>query len=212
MTHAAFSELAQEEQTLSASRFLPSECDCKIRATWFYDKNEETLKTLDELFGMYEMSVGHGSNFLLNIGPDNHGKLPQADATRLSALGKRIRAVYGNPLPYRSMEREEENADAYSITHPDFDIKEWGVPPTSPLSNRLAITEDITEGQSVTSFKVYAHLPVYKKKRILIYEGKTIGHKLICTFSAIRASKFTLEITGHDGEYKILDMKAYFAK
>ncbi len=212
VSHVAFSELTQEEQALSASRFLPSECDCKIRATWFYDKNEETLKTLDELFGMYEMSVGHGSNFLLNIGPDNHGKLPVADAARLSALGKRIRTVYSNPLPYRAMEREAENADSFSITHSDFDITEWGVLPTSPLSNRLAITEDLREGQAVTSFRVYAHLPVYKKKRILIYEGKTIGHKHICTFSAIRASKFTVEITGHDGDYKLLDMKAYFAK
>jgi len=212
VSHVAFSELAQDEQALSASRFLPSECDCKIRATWFYDKNEETLKSLDELFGMYEMSVGHGSNFLLNIGPDHHGKLPAPDAARLSALGKRIRTVYGNPLPYREMEREADAPDSYSITHPDFDITEWGTLPTSPLSNRVAIREDLADGQSVTSFRLYAHLPCYKKKRILIYEGKTIGHKLICTFSAIRASKFTLEITGHDGDYKLIDMKAYYAK
>jgi len=161
---------------------------------------------------MYEMSVGHGSNFLLNIGPDHHGKLPAPDAARLSALGKRIRTVYGNPLPYREMEREADAPDSYSITHPDFDITEWGTLPTSPLSNRVAIREDLADGQSVTSFRLYAHLPCYKKKRILIYEGKTIGHKLICTFSAIRASKFTLEITGHDGDYKLIDMKAYYAK
>ena len=72
-----FSELATEEQKLTESMFLPAECDCKIRNTWFYDLNEETLKSVDELFGMYEMSVGHGSNFLLNIGPDHLGRLPK---------------------------------------------------------------------------------------------------------------------------------------
>ena len=84
-----YSELPKEEQKLSHALFLPSECDCKIRATWFYVLNEDTLKSVDELFGMYEMSVGHGSNFLLNIGPDNRGLLPDADAKRLLELGER---------------------------------------------------------------------------------------------------------------------------
>ena len=34
------------------------------------------VQTLDELIGMYEMSVGRGANFLLNIGPDALGRIP----------------------------------------------------------------------------------------------------------------------------------------
>jgi len=51
-----FSERTPEME-LSDSYFWTAECDCKMRSTWFYDNNEETLKTVDELFGMYEFSV-----------------------------------------------------------------------------------------------------------------------------------------------------------
>lgn len=207
----SFSQLATEEEKLSGARFLPAECDCKIRDTWFYDNNEETLKSLDELFGMYEMSVGHGSNFLLNVGPDNHGRLPAADAARLLALGQRIRAVYGRPLAFSSIKQEEGKENEFSIIHPDIHLS-WGDKLTVGLSNRVVISEDLTNGQSVTSFRLYAHLPCYRAKRICVFQGSTIGHKLICSFGAIRSAKYTLEVTGHDGEYTIADMKAYFAK
>lgn len=203
-----FSELATEEQKLSEAAFLPAECDCKIRHTWFYDDNEDTLKSVEELFGMYEMSVGHGSNFLLNIGPDSRGLLPEADGKRLLELGDRIRKTYSNPLEYSHI--TQEAPDAFSIVHTDFGMP-WGSPVRAPLSNRVEITEDLADGQSVKKFRLYAHLPVYQKKRILVYEGSTIGHKLICPFGAIRSPKFTLEILDHDGGYKLKSMKAYFA-
>lgn len=203
-----FSELATETQALSQAAFLPAECDCKIRHTWFYDDNEETLKSVSELFGMYEMSVGHGSNFLLNIGPDHRGLLPDADSERLLALGGKIRGVYSRPLNYTGIIQDGENS--FSISHTDFGMP-WGTPVHAPLSNRVELMEDLTEGQSVTRFRLYAHLPVYQKKRILIYEGTTIGHKLICHFGAIRSPKFTVEVLGHEGTYTLKSMKAYFA-
>ena len=101
-----FSELATEEQKLSEAVFLPAECDCKLRDTWFYDHNENTIKSVDELFGMYEMSVGHGSNFLINIGPDNRGLLPEADVKRILELGSRIKAGYSTPANFTPLESQ----------------------------------------------------------------------------------------------------------
>lgn len=205
-----FSELSTEEQKLSEAKFLPSECDCKIRDTWFYDNNEDTLKSLDELFGMYEMSVGHGSNFLINIGPDNRGLLPDADTRRVLELGRRIKESYGEALPYSAT---VQNGDSFIISHPIAEDKqEWKKPLHERLSNCIMLKEDISNGQSITSFKIYAYLPVYKKKRILVYEGRTVGHKVYCKFGAIRASKYEIEITGHDGEYRLTDVKAFFVK
>ena len=205
-----FSELATEEQLLSKASFLPAECDCKIRSTWFYDNNEDTLKSADELFGMYEMSVGHGSNFLLNIGPDNRGLLPEKDKKRLSELGERIRAYQTPVTELLPMERTGENE--YSIAVPDGQKAMWKVTPAVGLANRIVLMEDLTDGQAVTSFRLYAYLPSYQKKKILIYEGRTIGHKLICPFGAIRGSKYVLEITGAVREPRLHDMKAYLVK
>ena len=204
-----FSELATEEQKLSEAVFLPSECDCKLRATWFYDLNEDTIKSLDELFGMYEMSVGHGSNFLLNIGPDNRGLLPEADAERFLALGKRIRASYGQPLDFFAPVKE---GDTYIITHKEMDEPSWEMPTENHLSNTIVISEDLTNGQKISSFSVYAYLPHYKKKKIQVFEGKTVGHKVFCKFSPIRATKYEVVINASDGEHRITDITAFYVK
>ena len=204
-----FSELSTEEQKLSSAMFLPAECDCKIRNTWFYDDNEETLKSVDELFGMYEMSVGHGSNFLLNIGPDNRGLLPEADAERFLALGKRIRASYGQPLDFSAPVKE---GDTYIITHKEMDEPSWEIPTENHLSNTIVISEDLTNGQKISSFSVYAYLPHYKKKKIQVFEGKTVGHKVFCKFSPIRATKYEVVINASDGEHRITDIKAFYVK
>ena len=202
-----YSELAKEEQILSKAAFLPSECDCKLRATWFYDLNEDTIKTVDELFGMYEMSIGHGSNFLLNVGPDNRGRINEADMARLSELGEKI-AAYKKPLDIYSFEKISERE--YVLSLPEECAQSFKVSPRVGLANRLAICEDISDGQKIFSFRVWAYLPSYQRKRILLYEGRTIGHKVICQFGAIRASKYLIEITSFDGTPKLCDAKAYF--
>ncbi len=211
VSKTAFSQLAAEEEKLSSEKFLPAECDCKLRFTWFYDLNEESIKSVDELFGMYEMSVGHGSNFLLNIGPDNRGLLPEKDVERVLELGERIKVAYGSPLPYHDITKD---GDVYYMLHKERDTCPdwWTVPKASRLSNTLVIEEDLTHGQSVESFSVYGYLPQDCHAKILLFEGKTIGHKVICKFGAIRCSKYELVINRSNGEHAIKAMKAYFVK
>ena len=202
-----FSELAKEEQILTESHFLPAECDCRLRATWFYDNNEETIKSVDELFGMYEMSVGHGSNFLLNVGPDNRGLIADADLRPLRELGERIRQ-YRTAVALPEFQQTGERE--YTLAVAEENARAWKYDVQVGVANRIVLMEDLEDGQSVTSFRLWAYLPTYQKKKILIFEGKTIGHKLICHFGAIRGSKYVLEITGAEGTPKIRDMKAYF--
>lgn len=204
-----FSELAIEVQQLSQAAFLPSECDCKLRNTWFYDLNEDTIKSVDELFGMYEMSVGHGSNFLINIGPDNRGLLPDADVKRILELGRRIKENYTSPLPYDDFTKD---GDVYTMTHCDVGTPDWKKPSEARLSNCIMIKEDLTKGQSVESFSVYGYLPEYRDKKILLFEGKTIGHKVLCKFSPLRCSKYELVINSYSGDYTIKDIKAFYVK
>lgn len=209
VTETGFSELAKEDEKLSMAYFLPSECDARMRDTWFYTPNEETLKSVDELFGMYEMSVGHGSNFLLNVAPDPRGLLPSTDKKRLSELGERIKE-YSSPVDFPTFEQIGEKEYALSIA--DEERISWKYTPNRGLTNRIVIMEDLSDGASVTSFRLWAYLPTYQKRKILIYEGRTIGHKVICRFGAIRSSNFVLEITGASGKPKIKDMKPYFIK
>ena len=207
--YSDFSEKSTELEILDEAVFLPSECDCKIRNLWFIDDNENMIKSLDELFGMYEMSVGHGSNFLLNIGPDSRGLLSDADTKRFVELCDKIKASYSNPLPYTDAVKE---GNAYTIAHKEMDLPTWYHPGEEKLSNAVVIREDLTDGQKIESFSIYAYLPGYKTKKIQVFEGKTVGHKVICKFSPMRASKYEVVINSASGECKIRDIKAYYVK
>ena len=205
-----YSQLTEESIALGSAKFLPAECDCKLRGTWFYDHNEDTIKTLDELFGMYEQSVGRGSNFLINVGPDDRGLIPDADAQRMRELGEKIRQNYTVPVDFTAV--TEETAGVYSIENPDFDASKWGRREWAHLVNTLVLEEEISEGQSIKEFKVYANLPAYNSKRVLVYCGCTVGHKAICRFPAINTPKLTVEVTNADGTCNLTSVKAYYVK
>ena len=205
-----FSEKATESVVLSEASFLPAECDCKLRDTWFYDNNEDTIKSLEELFGMYEQSVGRGSNFLLNVGPDNRGRINERDAQRVFELGQRIKASYGQALDFCEVQKEGDGI--YSIATEGFDPKGYAQRAKARLVNTVVIEEDLREGQGVKEFKLYAHLPAYNFKRILIFNGSTVGHKLICRFPTVNTARLTMEVTRSDGACEIRKISAYLVK
>ena len=87
------------QSVFGGSRWLPIECDARIRATWFWKtNNEQTLKSVDRLMDMYYRSVGHGAVLLLNSTPDRSGLIPEADAQRAAEFGETIRRRLGTPI------------------------------------------------------------------------------------------------------------------
>src|SRR5699024_159720 len=106
-----FSILADSSNKLEEEMFMPAECDMMLRDTWFdCEENEDMIKTVDDLFGIYEYSIGRGANLLINAGPNRHGLLNEADITRLSEFGDRIRATYDHPMPYSNLYEDGENS------------------------------------------------------------------------------------------------------
>ena len=203
-TNLDFSVLATEKEAQDQKRYLPAECDCMLRDTWFdCADNEDTVKTAEELMGMYEMSVGRGANFLLNIGPNRHGLLNEKDRLRALEFGTLLKKRYGQPLAaFGDMIKENDNT--WTICLRDGEAK--------PLVNRAAIREDISEGDAVRSFRVYAQLPGYSGESICVYQGETIGHKAICLFPTIRTGKLTVEIVSAEGKTRLRDIRAYYAE
>ncbi len=206
-----FSMLATEKEKLARAKFLPSECDFKMRSTWFdCELNEDTIKEADELMGIYEMSVGRGANFLINIGPDRHGLLPEKDAQRLAEFGNMLKARYGQALPFGDVEKTADNE--WSIAMDGFSTERGEGEKANALVNRVVIREDMTDGEGIEEFRLYAHMPAYRSKRVCLYKGDTVGHKAICVIPTMRTGKITLEVTRANGDVKIRDIKAYYAK
>lgn len=190
--------------------FVPAECDCKLRESWFYDLNESTIKSVEELIGMYEMSVGRGNNLLLNVGPDDRGLICEPDVKRLTELGAEITRRYGCPLAYEEFRRIDE--DTYTLSLGKKRAREIGDHTLLPLTRAVILNEDISAGQSVLGFKLYADVPTLNpdcSNRYCVYSGETIGHKRICRIPAIRTARFTLVITKKDGDAVIRDIRAY---
>jgi hypothetical protein len=124
-------------------------------------------------------------------------------------LGQRIRELYSSERNYSAPERDN---NVYTIAHNDVNDADWKIPKEERLVNCLSIKEDLTNGQAVGAFKIYAYLPYYKHKKVLVFEGRTIGHRKLCRIPAVRASKFELEITEFDKPYEIKEIKAFFIK
>lgn len=195
-----FSILANklDDVTLGGNRpFLPAECDFKLRDNaWFHSKyNEYSRKTLDELLGIYYYSVGRGSNFLINIGPDEGGVLPQADCDLLLAFGDEIRRRFANPI--------EPDEIEYTDNEIHIRFKDKEVINTVVMMEDLEITDVIDD----YSIGIYTH---FHEQLIDVYYGKTIGHKAICEFPHVTTNEIVIKV--NKPSKNILDVKVYNTK
>ena len=167
---------------LEEPRFLPAECDCRMRLeNWFYsDRDEDTVKTVDELMGIYFYSVGRGANLLLNIGPDRRGRLPERDRDTLLRFGERVRALYAHPAEAEETQRGNEVTLRFA---------------PQPV-NLLVLSEEIGP-EEVLSFSVTAK-PVPQGMPVTVYRGTTIGHKALCAFPTVRTEELCVRLDRGD--------------
>ena len=168
-----FSIRTEKKDGLDSLKFLPAECDCRMRQeNWFYsDLDGHTVKSVDELMGLYYYSVGRGANLLLNIGPDRTGRLPQADRENLLALGKHIQALQDSALP----------------CHMEVEGSKLKLTMDMGLVNHVTLIEAPSESP-VESFEIRIY-PVPYGAPVTVYRGTTIGHKAICPFPTVRTEK-----------------------
>ena len=86
---------------------VPFESAGTMNDSWHHRPNDRHYKSVSELLRRLVTIVGNGGNYLLNIGPDDQGVIPEPDATRLKAMGawleKNGEAIYGtsaSPHPH----------------------------------------------------------------------------------------------------------------
>jgi alpha-L-fucosidase len=193
-----FSIQTTKKDKLDKKIFLPAECDCRMRSeNWFFSENDEhTVKSLDELIGLYYYSVGRGANLLINIGPDRNGKLPEKDIKHLSALGNEIKRRFDNPIFDIDDFTQEKDTFTLKLDSPK-------------LINHVLICEDLTDGESVLEFRISVK-PFPYGENIVVYEGKNIGHKAICEFKTIYANKVVVEILKTVDTYRLEKLNVYY--
>jgi alpha-L-fucosidase len=81
------------------THWVPAECDVSIRPGWFYHAREdEQVRTPQNLVDLYYSSVGRGASFLLNLGPDRRGRIHEHDVASLREFRRILDATFANDL------------------------------------------------------------------------------------------------------------------
>ena len=143
---------------------------------WFYSDNDvHTVKSLDELMGLYYYSVGRGANLLINIGPDRSGKLPKEDKEALQKFGEQIR----------------KNFDASLTCEVTAEDRKLTATMEQQLVNHVVLSEEIDPDCEIESFEIKAY-PYSYGVPVTVFRGTTIGHKAICQFPTIRTNRIEI--------------------
>lgn len=189
-----FSVQTEVKDELDRVRFLPAECDFRMRRTnWFYsDQDEDTVKSVEELMGLYDLSVGRGANFLINIGPDRRGLLPEKDRTRLLEFGEALRKRFEAPVSVSFAETEQGGV---------IELEE------PALVRCLVAAEDLSAGEKTRAYRIQIYPYTYGEP-VTVFYGKTLGHKAICSFPPVYTKKVELVLEENQGG-RITKMELY---
>ena len=199
-----------DEQPTSAQGLLawyPAECDVSIRPGWFYHaKQDEEVKSFDQLWSIYEQSVGRNSVLLLNIPPDQRGLIHENDARRLQEWGRAIRETFQDDLAAGARARASQvrgrskayapslavDSDPNTYWAVDDDVTETWLEldlGAAKTFNFAVIQEPITLGQRIAQFKLEAWQGGQWQ---VLSRGTTIGYKRILHFDPVRCKKVRL--------------------
>jgi alpha-L-fucosidase len=190
----AWGDHTAEDGTPDGDRWLPNECDARIRSTWFWKTNNlNTLKTVPQLMDMYEKSVGRGAVLLLNNTPDRSGLIPEEDAKRSAEFGAEIERRYGVAAVDTSGRGPELTMHPSAVTKIES----------------VVTMEDITGGERVRKYVIEGLVGAEWK---VLAEGSAIGHKKIDRFAPIEVASVRLRVTESVGEPLIRRFAAFRAK
>ena len=187
----------------------PGESDVSIRPGWFWHKKEdEKVRSVDNLVDLYFKSVGRNSLLLLNVPPNDQGLLSDGDAQRLVEFRTRLDVMFrtdlalsrkaaagnarGNSGAYAPARALDGNADSYWATDDGVTSSWMEVDLGKPEKfNLAAIQEAIALGQRVESYHLeYRDGAAWKE----FAGGTTIGHKRLDRFEPVTAQHVRLVI------------------
>ncbi len=190
-------DLGSREKLYDAKylHYQPAETNTSIREGWFYrDDTHQKVRSADDVFDMYERSVGGNSIFLLNIPPNRDGKFSPQDVESLVEAGNRIRETYDtdllkgakgpknilNPNPNKFQLLKGKNKELV------FEL------PSAATINRVMIQEAIaTHSERVEKHAVDAWINNQWQE---VATATNIGYKRILRFPEVTTNKIRVRV------------------
>jgi alpha-L-fucosidase len=159
----------------------PAEADVSIRKGWFYHPaDDEKVRSVDNLVGLYLSSVGRNSKLLLNVPPTREGLIHPTDSFRLADFRSRLSSMFENDLAASA------KPSWRGLTTRELDLGR-------PLRfNLVRFEEPIERGQTISRFVFRSHLGRQTTDDLLT--GTTIGYARIASCPVTEADRVSLEI------------------
>ena len=156
---------------------------------WFWAPDQEdTVKSGEELLETYIKSVGRGTNMLVGMAIDAHGRFPEADAQAFRRFAALKRAAFGE----RKAEFHAAGAHRYIAN--------------AAGARYIALGEDIRQGERVLSWRVTGYDA--ENRAVMRRGGTVIGHRRIVPVCG-GSVRFELEITAFKAMPVLTELGVY---
>lgn len=180
--------------------WYPSEVDVSIRPGWFYHQQEDNqVKSLKHLTDIYFKSVGYNSVLLLNIPPDQRGRISDADVNCLKEFADYRKEIFTD-------NRVKGGLKAWTARPGDTRV--YQLKPKSEI-NVVMLREDISKGQRMEAFTVEALTADGWKE---IAKGTTVGYKRLIRIPAVEARQLRVKVDACRLAANISEVAAYYAR
>ncbi len=194
------------------------EADARITSGWFWGTQKNTPRTLTNLAEMYFRSVGHNATLLLNVPPNNEGKVDQAILDRVVEFGQNVQDTFrtnlakangttitasnvrGNDIDFKPGNAVDDDDATYwttddGTTSGSLTIK-WD---SAKRFDVVSIEEAIQNGQHINSYEVE-----YKENDNASWQtmerGVTVGSKRLIRTSPISATQVRITVGTSTGK------------
>ena len=197
------------------------EADTKITSGWFWGPNKKTPLSMESLSNIYFNSVGHNAPLLLNIPPNDQGKVDDLILERLAEFGDNIKATFSNNLATAAgAEVKASNVRGNSSTFgpgktvDNDDSTYWTTEDGTHSGSLLidlgqekkfdvvSIEEAIQNGQRINSYKV--EYRTGNGEWTTMDEGVTIGAKRLVRTAAVRADQIRITVSVPEGKVPMI--------
>lgn len=190
--------------------YQQGEVDTSIREGWFYrNDDEQKVRNADDIFDIYERSVGGNATLIMNIPPNREGRFSPRDVEALIESGRRIKSTYTENLLEGGtgpIEILDENENSFLLID---GTKEVVITTKKPiLTNRFVIQEAITtHSERIEKHALDAWLGDEWKE---IASATNIGYKKILRFPEIETNKFRIRVLKSRNIPAISGVKAHY--
>ena len=167
----------------SASGWFVPEANIHPRPDWLWRPGSDAhYASLDRLVTSFYAAIGNGANLLINLTPDDRGRIPDLEVQRLTQLGEEVTRRFGQPLAAAGSANGWDQPGVLEI------------PLEMPCAlEHVVAEEDLAKGQHVLEYAVDTFC---EGTWTIAAVGESIGRKHIHRFDPpIRADKVRLRVT-----------------